>query len=246
MAKEIRVAIIGYGKMGRAISEQVDKAGHKMVAAFSSGNPVSAEKLLEAKADVAIEFTRPEAAVDNIMACIKAKVPVVVGTTGWYKEFKSVKKAVKAEKATLLYATNFSVGVNLMFELNRKLAKLMNKFPEYGVSMSEIHHTQKLDAPSGTAITLAEDIISQLDGIERWNLTAESVNSPKSVPITAIREEDVKGTHIVQYTSAIDKIELKHEAFSREGFAKGSLLAAEFLVKQEPGVYTMRDFFKSL
>jgi 4-hydroxy-tetrahydrodipicolinate reductase len=233
----MKLAIIGYGKMGKEIEQVALERGHDVVAKLSSSDKNFTEKELNG-ADVAIEFTRPESAIENILACAKAHIPVVVGTTGWYDEFDSVASEINTLNSGLFYATNFSLGVNLFWKVNAHLAKLMNTQADYNVEMEEIHHTQKLDAPSGTAITTANTIIEQLDRKTGWELDEESDLS--ALKIVAKRLPQVPGTHEVFYKSDIDTISIKHEAHSRKGFALGSVLAAEFMDKKQ-GVYTMND-----
>ncbi|MES2628202.1 MAG: 4-hydroxy-tetrahydrodipicolinate reductase [Bacteroidota bacterium] len=235
----MKIALIGYGKMGRAIEEAAMQRNHEIIARFDSKHKLD-EEILEL-ADVAIEFSRPELALDHIHACLENKIPVVVGTTGWYEDLKEVEKASKKNKTGVFHATNFSLGVNLFFQMNRKLAKLMNKHLEYAVKIEEIHHTQKLDAPSGTAITLAEHVIKKLDDKETW-VNHESQN-PEELTIISKRIENVPGTHTVSYTSAVDSIEVTHTAFNRKGFAEGAVLAAEYLVGKT-GIHTMDDLLK--
>ncbi|HEX4887774.1 MAG TPA: 4-hydroxy-tetrahydrodipicolinate reductase [Luteibaculaceae bacterium] len=232
----MNIALIGYGKMGKAIEKIALDRGHTISARFDSKNPVDPSVL--AQADVAIEFTRPDRVLAHIFAAIDNQVPIVVGTTGWYEHFDEVKKVVKKAKSGLFYATNFSVGVNLFFDLNKKLAKLMNPHLEYAVQIEEIHHTEKLDSPSGTAITLAEGLIDRLDDKNSW-VNQETTN-PDEVAIISKRVPHVPGTHSITYTSGIDQIEIKHTAFSREGFALGAVLAAEFIAKNK-GIHTMKS-----
>ncbi len=232
----MKIALIGYGKMGKAIEEAAVLRNHEIVARFDSKNKLD-EELLET-ADVAIEFSTPDLAIDHIYACFEHNIPVVVGTTGWYDEFDAIKKACKKWKGGLFHATNFSLGVNLFFQLNKKLAKLMNNHLEYAVKIEEIHHTQKLDSPSGTGISLADQIIDKLDDKAAW-INAETQN-PEELSIISKRIENVPGTHTVSYTSMVDSIEITHTAFNRKGFAEGAVLAAEFM-KGKTGVYTMKD-----
>ncbi len=232
--------------MGQAIERIAVERGHQIIAKFNSKALPNKKVLKQLKPDAAIEFTRPDVVLDNIKACLSGEVPVVVGTTGWVDELKNITEKCHEKKGRILHASNFSVGVNMMFEINRKLAKLMNKFPEYAVDIEEVHHTQKLDAPSGTAISLAQDIIDNVDGLYGWNLHDSPEANEEHIPITALREDDVKGIHHVTYTSNIDRLTLSHEAFTRDGFALGAVLAAEFLHQSKPGVYTMKDYFKSL
>lgn len=222
--------------MGHEIESVARERGHQTGHVFNSANPVSADLLSEA--DVAIEFSRPELAVSNILICAEAGCPVVVGTTGWYHDFEKVSKQVEHLNGSLLYGTNFSVGVNIVFFINQMLARLMNAYPEYQAEIEEIHHTRKLDAPSGTAITLAEGLIQNHSSYIEWQLA--NPGSSGVLNIEAIREDDVPGTHTVTYRSEIDTIELKHTAHNRKGFALGAVKAAEWL-KDKKGIYSMRD-----
>ena len=232
----MKIALLGYGKMGIAIEEIALKRGHSVV--FKT-NEASIEKDVS-KADVAIDFSTPETVVDNIKKCFAVNVPVVVGTTGWYERFSEVCRLCELGGHSLFHATNFSIGVNIFFEVNKTLAKLMNTQPDYEIEMTEIHHTQKLDSPSGTAITLADGIIENVDRKSSWS---ENKPGEESILIHAKRERDVPGMHIVNYESEIDNIEIKHEAKGRVGFATGALLAAEYLLDKQ-GLYTMKDLLK--
>lgn len=224
--------------MGKAIEEIATQRGHHIVARLTSKSDLNE---IPANTDAAIEFTRPEAAKTNIHFCIEKKIPIVVGTTGWYDEFNEIAKKNNKAGNALLYATNFSVGVNIFFKINQKLAEIMDMHKEYGLGITEIHHTQKLDAPSGTAITTAEGILNHSKRFESWNLVDKpQLSDNKEIPVFAERLPDVPGTHIVEYTSDIDSIELKHTAHNRKGFALGSVLAAEF-VKDKEGIFTMND-----
>lgn len=222
--------------MGKAIEKIAIERGHQIVLKTNSSTLFSPEDLKDT--DVAIEFSTPKNAVYNIMTCFEANVPVVVGTTGWYKDFKMISERCIKENKTMLYATNFSVGVNLFFEINKRLAELMNPYPQYNVDIEEIHHTQKLDAPSGTAITLAEQVVEKLDLKKGWK--NNQVVTESEILITSKREENIPGTHVVKYESSIDSIEIKHTAKNREGFALGAVLAAEFTLKRK-GLLTMKD-----
>lgn len=239
----MKIALIGYGKMGKAIEEIALQRGHEVVARMDANDSLT--ELLQCEIDVAIEFTRPDAAVGNILFCMKHQLPVVVGTTAWNHEFPKVGEAVEKHGGTLLYASNFSVGVNVFFEINRKLAKLMNPHKEYTASIEEIHHLQKLDAPSGTAVSIAKDMIANSAVLNNWKLGKEKAPSvvDGELAITSFRQPDVPGTHIVKYTSEIDTIEIRHEAHSRKGFALGAVLAAEFL-KGKKGIFTMSDVLR--
>lgn len=228
----MKIALLGYGKMGRTIEVLAKEAGHEVV--YISDKDMVKGKLEEA--DVAIEFSTPEAAFGNIQKCLKEGIPVVSGTTGWLENYGEVLKLCEERNGSFIYASNFSIGVNLFFGLNEYLAKQMKQRSEYDVRISETHHTEKKDAPSGTAITLVEDILETL-GYSTWFLEGTPGDG---VPIEAKREGDVKGIHQIEYSSEVDKISIRHEAFSRDGFAKGALLAAEWL-QNKKGVYSMKD-----
>lgn len=232
-----KIALLGYGKMGKTIDALAKGAGHEVVLRINSQNPMSlmsAETL--ATADVAIEFSRPELAVGHIMACLRAGVPVVVGTTGWLDRLAEVQAACEAHQGAVLYASNFSVGVNIAFAVNRYLASIMAHHPSYRPSITETHHIHKLDAPSGTALTLAEDMVAALPNIRR--ILHRPDDSEDGLPVISFREGEVPGTHEVSYVSAIDSITLCHTAHTREGFAQGALLAASWLVGRQ-GFYGM-------
>lgn len=239
----MKIALIGYGKMGKAIEQIAIQRGHEVVVKLNSTSPLS--DLKNESFDVAIEFTRPDSVVDNIVFCAENNIPVVVGTTAWRDQFQHVKEVIDKNNGAMLYASNFSVGVNVFFEINRKLAKLMNPHTTYNVSIEEIHHLQKLDAPSGTAVTIANDIINNVDILESWKLGEEEAPevTKQELGITSFREPDVPGTHIVRYESEIDTIEILHEAHSRKGFALGAVIAAEFL-NGKKGIFTMSDVLK--
>lgn len=241
----MKIALLGYGKMGHEIEKIALERQHTIAFIASSKNAdFKASEL--ADCDVAIEFSTPKTVVENIYKCFEAKIPVVVGTTAWQQKLNEVLEACKQNNSSLLYASNFSIGVNLFFEVNKKLAQLMNNHSDYNCSIEEIHHTQKLDAPSGTAVTLADQILANHSSYDAWFLNenqgdaAAFGSTQKKLPITAIREHDVKGTHHVQYENSIDKITISHEAKTRAGFALGAVVAAEFLVGKT-GVFTMKD-----
>jgi 4-hydroxy-tetrahydrodipicolinate reductase len=243
----MNLALLGYGKMGRIIEQFALDRGHVIVLKIDAHNLDELTTANLRKADAAIDFSTPGSVMDNIAACFEARVPVVVGTTGWYGKLQEVKDACMAGNNTLLYASNFSIGVNVFFFVNKILARLMNGYPQYDVQVEEIHHTQKLDAPSGTAITIAEGIIDQLERKTGW--VNEVVGRENNLPMNAgqlliesHRIEDVAGTHTVIYSSEVDEIELKHTAHSRSGFALGAVLAAEW-VWQKTGFYTATDMF---
>ena len=234
----MKIALIGYGKMGQAIEAIAMQRGHEVVLKVSIENQEDNTIDNIRKADVAIEFTGPESAFDNIIRCIDAGVPVVSGSTGWLNSYDEAVEYCVRHSGSLLYASNFSVGVNIFFALNKKLASLMTSHPEYDVQMTEVHHTQKKDAPSGTAITLAEQILDENSRKSKWvNHNSDQANE---LVILSERVDPAPGTHIITYTSAIDDIEIKHTAHSRQGFATGAVLAAEFLYTRK-GVYSMSD-----
>ena len=237
----IKVALIGYGKMGKTIEKLIEKDFPDMEIIFKfnqdSVNDFTIENLK--KVDVAIEFTQPETAAKNVMKCFDAGIPVVCGTTGWYQQLNDVKQVCIEKNMALLYATNFSIGMNIYFEINQRLAQLMSG-KNYAASISETHHTQKLDKPSGTAVTLAEQIIDHHLNYIKWELNDSPSSERLSLSINAIREENVPGTHLIKYENEIDIIEIKHEAKSRDGFAQGAILAARWLIGKQ-GYYGMKD-----
>jgi 4-hydroxy-tetrahydrodipicolinate reductase len=241
----MKIALIGYGKMGHIIERIALERGHEVVSKVDVDNQEEFESEAFASADVAIEFTVPAKAVENYRKAWAAGVPVVSGTTGWNAVLPELKEEIAANGYTLFWASNFSLGVNLFFELNRRLAQMMNRYANYDVAMTEIHHTEKKDAPSGTAITLAEGVLENLDRKEEWVLVdgQESADGGR-LGIVALREGKVPGTHIVSYDSVVDTITIKHEAKSREGFALGAVVAAEFLVGKPAGFYSMSDLIK--
>ncbi len=240
----MKIALLGYGTMGKAIEEQALQRGHQVVLKITSNNlhELTTEALKQA--DVAIEFTQPTTVFDNITKCLEAETPIVVGTTGWYDRFEEMQNLCTAQGGTLFHSTNFSIGMNVFFEINKKLALLMNGFPQYNVHMHETHHVRKLDAPSGTAITLANQIIENLDRKKEWNLTdGENTKTSSALPITSHRIDDVPGTHEINYISEIDDITLRHTAHNRAGFAAGAVLAAEWIVGKK-GIFAMPDLLK--
>jgi 4-hydroxy-tetrahydrodipicolinate reductase len=238
----MKIALIGYGKMGKAIEEIALSRGHEITHRVSSANPINSIDL--SQTDVAIEFTRPELAVEHIHFCVEQKIPIVVGTTAWHGKLSEVSNFVHSNSGGMLHASNFSVGVNLFFEVNKLLAKLMANQQEYHIEAEEIHHVQKLDAPSGTAVSLLNDIIVENKNYDNWQLVSDfnKLDSNK-IPIIAKREPNVPGTHEINYCSEIDTLTIKHVAHNRKGFALGSVLAAEFL-NGKTGVYTMSDVLK--
>lgn len=234
----MKIALIGYGKMGKEIELSALTNGHEIVLKVDHNSNITLEDLK--KADVAIEFTQPDAAVKNIQLCFDANVPVVVGTTGWYNNLEKIIAECKWKNKSLLYASNFSIGVNIFFELNRKLAKMMNDYKDYEADIEEVHHLQKLDKPSGTAITLANDLVNELDSKTSWQLDEEDSYPKEKLLIRSYREDAIPGIHSVAYRSTNDVIEIKHVAQNRKGFAQGALVAAEWLVGKK-GVFTMKD-----
>ena len=236
----MKVAIIGAGKMGKTIEGLSSEMGFQVVERFNSINPFL--ECSSIKADVAIEFSIPDLAVKHILHAHKIGIPIVVGTTGWYDEFDAVKQQTISNNGSLFYASNFSVGVNIFFQINTLLAKLMDQQPQYSASMQEIHHTEKKDAPSGTAISLANQICAQNHQYDNWTLKKEPILT-NELPIEAFRDSHVPGTHIVKWDSTIDFIEIKHEAKSRLGFAQGAVYAAKYLIGKK-GVFSMNDLLQ--
>ena len=237
----MKIALIGYGKMGKTIEQIALNRGHQIVSIVDINNPEEFQSANFKSADVAIEFTTPATAFDNYRKSFAAGVPVVSGTTGWLDRIGEIKEKCEKEGKTFFYASNFSIGVNIFFALNKYLAKIMNNFPSYNISMTETHHIHKLDAPSGTAITLAEGIIENVDRKDRWTL--ETAEQPTDLPIHAIREGEVPGIHEVTYESDVDYISIKHDAKSRAGFALGAVVAAEFTAGKK-GFLGMDDMLK--
>ncbi|HEX6914698.1 MAG TPA: 4-hydroxy-tetrahydrodipicolinate reductase [Chitinophagaceae bacterium] len=234
----MKIALIGYGKMGKAIEAIALSRGHEIVLRITRSNAGDCTAANLSKADMAIEFTSPRSAVDNLQRLFDAGLPVVCGSTGWLERWEAVKQYCESRNGSFIYASNFSIGVNLFFELNTFLAKLMNNHSAYDVSIEEIHHTQKKDAPSGTAITLAEQVMRQIGTKRRW--VNDSSSNKSDLVITSKRIDPAPGTHTVKYHSEIDDIEITHTAHSREGFAAGAVAAAEFL-QGKKGIYTMKD-----
>jgi 4-hydroxy-tetrahydrodipicolinate reductase len=228
----MKIALLGYGRMGKIIEKLALEKGHTISSKINQDS--SKEELL--KADIAIEFSTPEAAVSNIKFCLENGIPIVSGTTGWLAHYDEMIKLCENRNGSFIYASNFSIGVNLFFSINEYVSNLMKPWKDYQVSIEEIHHTKKLDAPSGTGITLAEEIVKNSDK-KNWKLNEEADDTIK---ITAKRMDEVKGTHIINYDSNIDTISIKHEAHSRDGFALGALLAAEWLADKK-GIFTMKD-----
>ncbi len=234
----MNIALIGYGKMGKAIEEIAIQKGHTIVLKIDENNTSDFTKENLSKADVAIEFTGPDSAYDNIMLCLKAGVPLVSGSTGWLDRYEEVKRYCLKEGKTFLYASNFSVGVNIFFEVNKRLAELMAPHPEYDVKITEIHHTEKKDAPSGTAISLAEQVLGKVSRKRSW--VNHVSNDVAALTIESQRIDPAPGTHLVKYESAIDDIEIIHTAHNRKGFASGAVLAAEY-IRDKKGIFQMKD-----
>jgi 4-hydroxy-tetrahydrodipicolinate reductase len=235
----MNIALLGYGKMGRAIEEIAIQRGHKVVCKVGIENLEDRTAENIKKADVVIEFTGPDSAYENVQLCLENGVPVVCGSTGWLDRYDDVKKYCEKKNGGFLYASNFSVGVNIFFALNKKLAELMAPHKEYEVDLKEIHHTQKLDAPSGTAITLAEQVMRSIASKKKWvNNPSENKNE---LVIISERTDPAPGTHLVNYHSDIDDICITHTAHNRKGFATGAVLAAEFLSAKKHGIYSMKD-----
>jgi len=239
----MNIALLGYGKMGKTIEAVVNEEneGDEIVLKVDvdNMNDLTIEQL--SKADVAIEFSTPKSAYDNIMKCFEANVPVVCGTTGWTDRLDEVRQICEKQQKAFFYASNFSIGVNMFFELNRQLARLMKSQPQYEVAIHEVHHTEKLDKPSGTAITLANDLLEQMDRKTKW--VNSSSENETNLSVISYREEDVPGIHIINYESEFDGIEIKHTAHSRKGFATGAVHAAAWLVGKQ-GFFRMKDMLR--
>lgn len=234
----MNIALIGYGKMGKAIEEIAVQRGHQIVLKIDQPNLHEFTKENFARADVAIEFTSPHTAYENVKKCIGFGTPIVCGSTGWTEQLEEMKKYNAEQQGGFIYSSNFSIGVNIFFEINKRLADLMAPHPDYEVILEEVHHTQKKDAPSGTAITLAEQVLERLKRKKQW--VNELSDNPEDLEIISQREDPAPGTHHVKYSSAIDDIEIIHTAHSRKGFASGAVLAAEFLAGRK-GFFTMKD-----
>jgi 4-hydroxy-tetrahydrodipicolinate reductase len=234
----MKIVLIGYGKMGKTIEEIAIERGHAVVLKIDADNLADFNKGNFQKADVAIEFTQPESAFENISKCLEFGTPIVSGTTGWTERLEEMKKKCVKENGAMLHASNFSVGVNIFFDINTRLAALMQPHKEYEVTLEEIHHTQKKDAPSGTAISLAEQILQKIQRKKKW--VNQKTGKPDELEIISKRVDPAPGTHMVKYSSEIDDIEIIHTAHSRKGFALGAVLAAEYIVDKR-GVFTMKD-----
>ena len=234
----MKIALIGYGKMGRAIEEVVVQRGHTLSLKIDIDNAASFTLENLRHCDAAIEFTGPQSAKENILFCLECGIPVISGSTGWLQHRKDVEAFCREKNGSFLYASNFSVGVNIFFELNKKLAQLMSQHSDYDISIEETHHTQKKDAPSGTAITLAEQVMQEIPAKTNWG-NGESTD-PAVLTITSKRIDPAPGTHVVSYQSAIDDIEIIHTAHNRRGFALGAVMAAEYIYDRK-GIFSMKE-----
>lgn len=247
----MKIALIGYGKMGKAIEQVALKNGHEIVLKISEENPADLTTVNLSKADVAIEFTQPHAAYDNVIKCFNANIPVVCGTTGWYKQLDEAKKICIEQNHSFFHATNFSIGVNLFFALSEQMAKMAERFHIYNdISITETHHTQKKDAPSGTAVTLADEIVRRISRLKKWegapgekSSSGDSIIDNSILPVHSIRTGDAAGLHEICYQSEDDSITLIHNAKGRGGFAKGAVKAAEWLLGKK-GVFGMKDLLE--
>jgi 4-hydroxy-tetrahydrodipicolinate reductase len=245
----MKIALLGYGKMGKTIEKIATDRKHQIILKIDETNISELTKENLQQADAAIDFSTPSSVLNNIQACFNAKIPVVVGTTGWYGHLQRIKDECEQSGHSLIYGTNYSVGVNIFFYINQVLARLMNPYPYYDVQVEEIHHTQKLDAPSGTAITIAEGIIENITAKKEWvnvltdgsDVVDDNIKNDQ-VLIESHRLENVPGTHTVLYDSEVDTIEIKHTAHNRNGFALGAVLAAEW-IKDKKGFYSVKDMF---
>ncbi len=238
----MKIALIGYGKMGKEIEQILIARGHTIPLIIDLNNTNDLDAAHLQKVDVAIEFTTPSTAYGNVVKCLEAGVPVVCGTTAWLDNLPQVEQLCKEKNGAFFYASNYSIGVNIFFEINRRLAQLMNRFGEYDVTIEETHHTQKKDAPSGTAVTLAEGVLENLDRKQKWVCGTTTV--PEELEVVAIRRSVVPGTHTVTYESDVDALSITHMAKSRRGFALGAVLAAEFL-HGKTGIFSMKDLMQA-
>lgn len=246
----MKIALLGYGKMGKAIEKIAEERGHEIVYRVDLNNAFDFLPLSLQNVDVAIDFSMPTAAVENILKCFEAKVPIVIGTTGWYDQFDFIKEKCLKEGQSMLYSSNFSIGVNIFYKINKLLAQIMKKHDNYDVMISEVHHTAKKDHPSGTALSLAKQIMGEIDKKEKIKdrlifdtQTPAQSTKPNELLIESHREGDVMGDHTVRYESVIDSIEITHSAKSRNGFARGAVMAAEWIVGKK-GVYTLDDILQ--
>lgn len=235
----MKLLLIGYGKMGKAIEGIAVKRGHTVVGKIDVSNTEDLKKFNNTNTDAAIEFTHPDAAVSNLTYCLQNHIPIVCGTTGWLKHLHTIKNLCTEQGGSMCYSSNYSIGVNIFWAVNEKLAQLMNAQTDYDVTLEEIHHVYKKDAPSGTAITTAEGILAHLERKKSWTIDTENL-TPQQLHIAHKREHNVPGTHTVLYTGSVDSITLTHTAFNREGFATGAVVAAEFIAGKK-GFFTMKD-----
>lgn len=233
----MKIALLGYGKMGKEIEAIALQRHHSIVLKVDDTNSASITKTDLQQADVAIEFSTPHTVISNIKKCLDAQLPIVVGTTGWYDSFNNIETECQQKNGTLFHSTNYSLGVNIFMKMNSYLAELMNKYASYDVSMEEIHHIHKLDKPSGTAITLANQLLDKIERKKNWSITD---TNPETLFIKDVREGEVPGTHIIKYSSAVDDIEIMHKAHNRQGFALGAVIAAEYIYGKK-GIFTMND-----
>lgn len=239
MKQQLKIAIIGYGKMGKTVEQTALARKHHVVVVIDNEDDWTTKGEKLRGCDAAIEFTMPETAVDNIRKCFEAGVPVVSGTTGWYQDLPDIEKLCQRLSGTLFFASNFSIGVNIFFALNEKLAGMLSALDGYRPRIIETHHAEKLDAPSGTAITLAKQIIDARKSLDKWGDASENL-PPNVLPVKSYRIENITGTHVVHYNSPIDCMEIKHTSHNRNGFAEGAILAAEWVQNKE-GIFTMQD-----
>jgi len=237
----MKILLLGYGKMGKTIEEIANAKGYQIVEKIDVNNKEVFDILNPENIDVAIEFSQPDAAYENIKKCLEKGIKVISGTTGWLNKKIEIDNLCREKNGTFFYASNFSIGVNLFFKLNEFLARLIRNYEQYDVKLTEVHHTEKKDAPSGTAITLAEGILNHIPRLKKWERGIGK--NPAAIGIKSIREGKVPGTHSISYISEIDEIEIKHEAFSRKGFAVGAIMVAEW-IKDKSGVLNMDDFLK--
>ncbi len=239
----MKIAFIGYGKMGREVEAMLNARGHETVFVADENNLPTVDALRESGAEVAVEFTTPDTAFDNICMCLEARVAVVSGTTGWLARWDEAVAMCRKLGGAMFYASNYSIGVNIFFRMNEQLARMMERFPQYAPSMTEVHHIHKKDAPSGTAITLAEGLIANSTRIEGWELVEQAPIGENKIGIEAIRQDEVPGTHTVRWESEVDRITMTHEAFNRKGLAAGAATAAEF-IHGKKGVFSMEDLLE--
>lgn len=238
----MKILLVGYGKMGQTIEKIAQDKGHEIAGRIDKNNLAELANYTSESVDIAIEFTQPDSAIQNIKTCLSNDIPVICGTTGWLEQLPEIEEACQANNGAFFYASNFSVGVNIFFHLNKYLAKMMNSQAEYEMDVEETHHVHKKDAPSGTAITIAEGILENMDRKKAWKLEGEGKDevNEQEIGVTSYRIDEVPGTHQVSYSSEIDSIEISHTAHSRQGFAQGAVLAAEW-IKGKQGIFGMDD-----